>query len=412
MNNIPGVSRAPLSGRHTDTGIEAVRGIAALFVALSHLLYLNLLTPDLRLAAWLQTVEGGHAGVLVFFVLSGYVIGWTNAGPFTPAAASAYIRRRTTRLAPIYLVAMVLTVAVIGYTGLTESLRVIVGSFLCLQNFNGYFGFSLNPPLVNGPLWSLNYEVLYYGVFLAVWRFKPDLKWVFAAALVPAALGWFAPAIMPLFIASYACGWIFWAAGLWLSRQPALGKSTASPIATWILLVFAGHQIGGGARMLNVLGFYSNDAGMVGLADLALLPAILLAMAAVSHRKLPGRGGVEALAWLSCLVPLAGMIVTGRLMSHPSWITGFVAVIIAGCLRSFRHSSWLRPFYGVGGIYYGLYFVPFPRVYLVQFMPLPRTSLEGFAARLAIWVPMTLGLSWFLERRFQPWVKARLFAGE
>jgi peptidoglycan/LPS O-acetylase OafA/YrhL len=403
--SIPAPTRRP-----TEIGIEGIRGVAALMVAMSHLLWLDLLTPALRLPQWLKDVEGGHAGVLTFFVLSGYVIGWTNPGAFTQDGARSYVLRRLVRLAPIYLIAMILTVAVIQFTGVSESFRVVAGSFLALQNYNGYFGYSLNPPIVNGPLWSLNYELLYYGLFLLLWRLRPKAAWVFGPALVAGILGWFAPRFCPLFIASYASGWLFWAAGWWLSKQPLVhgDGEDPQPLASWVLLIFASHQIGGVVRVFNVLGWYSNDSGMCSIADLGLLPAILLALSAAAHRRLPCRKWISLLAWAVCVIPIAGMICTGRLLGNAAWVNGSIAVVLAALLLPVRSAAWLRPFAWFGGISYAFYVVHFPLLYFVQRLPLPAASVLGFAMRLPIWVALTLGLSWLLERRFQPWIKARL----
>jgi peptidoglycan/LPS O-acetylase OafA/YrhL len=391
-------------------GLEGVRGVAATMVALSHVLYLDLLTPGFDLPRWLRTIEGGHAGVLTFFVLSGYVIGWTNSGPFSPGAGRSYVWRRFVRLAPIYYVAMILTIAVIRFTGIPHSTRVIVGALLGMQNFNGYFGFGLSPPMINGPLWSLNFELLYYGLFLILWRFKPKLVWIFGPALLAGVLGWFVPRLMPLFISSYACGWLFWAAGWWLSGQPRTedGGETMGSIATWMLLILANYEIGGLNRIFNVLGWYSEDAGMVNLSDLALLPAVLLAIAGVTRRRLPHSRLFVLLAWTLCIVPAVGMVWTGRLWGQPAWVTGCATILLAAALLPLRSTQWLRPFAWFGGISYAFYVVHFPLLYFVQFLPLPKSTVAGFLERLPIWIALTLGIAWILERRFQPWMKGRL----
>lgn len=410
MSAIPDTAVPAPRRRPTEMAIEGIRGVATLMVALSHLLWLDLLTPALKLPGWLRFVEGGHAGVLTFFVLSGYVIGWTNPGAFTPDAGRAYVWRRFVRLAPIYTVAMILTVGIIRFTGRPESFRVVAGSFLALQNFNSYFGFSINPPVVNGPLWSLNYELLYYGLFLLLWRFNPKSVWIFGPAFLAGVMGWFAPRFIPLFLASYACGWLFWAAGWWLSKQPLVGDGAEDrqPMASWVLLIFASHQIGGIVRVFNALHFWSNDSGMCSIADLAMLPAIFLALSAAAHRRLPARKWISALAWAVCVVPIIGMIAAHRLLGNPAWVNGSVAVVLAAAMLPIRSTGWLKPFAWLGGISYAFYVVHFPLLYFVQCLPLPKASVIGFVERLPIWVALTLGLSWLLERRFQPWIKARL----
>jgi peptidoglycan/LPS O-acetylase OafA/YrhL len=73
-----------------------------------------------------------------------------------------------------------------------------------------------------------------------------------------------------------------------------------------------------------------------------------------------------------------------------------------------RSTQWLRPFAWFGGISYAFYVVHFPLLYFVQFLPLPKSTVAGFLERLPIWIALTLGIAWILERRFQPWMKGRL----
>jgi peptidoglycan/LPS O-acetylase OafA/YrhL len=409
VTDAPEAPRAVAPHRPMDMGLEGVRGVATVFVGLSHLFLLNILAPVFHLPPLLRNIEAGHAGVLTFFVLSGYVISWTNTNPCTPAAVRSYARRRCIRLVPIYLVAMLITLAAVRVSGIAERPRTLIGSFLCLQNFNGYFGFSLSPPMVNLPLWSLNYELLYYALFVILWRRQPALRWVFGPAFLAGVLAWFVPSVMPLFIASYACGWIFWAAGWWLAQQPTIdGSPDPVPLASWVLLIFAGHNIAGVNRIMNALHLFSDDSGIVSIGDLGLLPSILLVLAAVTHRRLPHRRIVEAAAWGLCLIPIAGMVWKGRLFWHGEWVVGTGTVALAALLLPFRSTGWLRPFAWLGGISYAFYVVHFPLLYLVRSLPLPPATWEGFTERSLVWVALVLGLSWLLEKRFQPWVKATI----
>ncbi|HEY5227551.1 MAG TPA: acyltransferase, partial [Opitutaceae bacterium] len=353
--------------RAHDSGLEGLRGVAAFFVALSHVYWANLLTGTIIIPPLVKSFEAGHAGVLIFFMLSGYVISWTNEGGYSAAAASGYVRRRWIRLAPIYYVAFLITLLAIRVSGVLEPPRVLVGTFFCLQNFNGYFTAAIDPPMVNGPLWSLNFEVLYYGLFLLLWRARPRLVWVFAPALLAGILGWTAPSVMPLFISSYCCGWLFWAGGWWLARQPQVPDSSKyrAPLLSWTLLIVSCHHIAGVTRAMNLLGLYSKDAGMVTFGDIALIPAILLVLSGLTRREIPGRKWVEATAWLVCAVPVAGMIATGRLLGNPDWIAGAGALVAAVLLLPVRSGRWLKPFAWFGGISYAFYVIHFPLLYIL-----------------------------------------------
>ncbi|SDS63965.1 acyltransferase [Opitutus sp. GAS368] len=397
------------AARPLNAELEGVRGLACLMVACSHVFYVTHLDPTVTLPGWLHHLEAGQTGVLVFFVLSGYLISWTNPGDCTAENRRAYLWRRFVRLGPIYYAALALTFAVLFWRRDPAPPSMVIALLAGAHNFNDYFGLHVPPPMVNGPLWSLNYEILYYGLFILLWRFSPRLGWVFLPAAVATVLGWFTPQWMPLFLASYACGWLYWAAGWWLARLPELPATAPAPAAvTWLLLVFAGHQIGGMVRVLNALGLHSQDAGMVTLGQLGGLPAILLLLAAVTRRRLPGAVWLAALAWISCVVPLAGMLWTGRLWSEPGWINGGIAVLLAVAALPIRSTGWLKSLAGLGRISYAFYVVHFPMLFLVLLLPLPGGTLPAYLGRVLVWAVTSLALACFLELRLQPWAKARL----
>lgn len=394
--------------RTTNLELEGTRGIACLLVALGHVFFLNHLDPTVSLPPWLRNCEAAHSAVLIFFMLSGYLIGWTNSGDSTRKSRRSYLQRRFIRLAPIYYVAFALTTIMVLVRGDLGQHRSIAATFVGLQNFNDYFGLHLPPPSTNGPLWSLNYELLYYALFIPLWHFKPRLIFVFGPALVATLLTWFTPQIMPLFIGSYACGWLFWAAGWWLARQPEVAADSRTPVLSWILLIVAGDHIGGLMRILNVLHFYCADAGMVTLADLAQLPVIMLLLAMAARRQLPYARCLSVFAWLICVVPLCGMLWTGELWTHPAWIVGGASVILAAVTLGLKNHAWLQRFAGMGRISYAFYVVHFPLLFLVQRLPLPSGTIPSYMLRIGLWAVLSIILSWGLERQFQPWIKSRL----
>ena len=394
--------------RSLNHEIEGLRGLACIMVALSHVFFVTPLDPSVTLPTWLHHMEAGHAGVLIFFMLSGYVIGWTNFGSWSPAGQHAYLRRRILRLVPIYYVSLALTAAVSLLLQDSGQVPVLVASAFGLQNLDAYFGLKVNVPLRNSALWSLNYELLYYAVFLALWRWQPRLGWIIGPALVATTLSWCAPSAMPVFLGSYSCGWVFWAAGWQLARLPERPVGAPPlPVLTWVLLAYAAHEICGVLRILNALGLHNTDSGMVSIGNLGLFPPIVLLLAAVSNRQLPYQGLFSALAWLLCLVPLAGMLWTGRLWSQPNWVMGGGAVLLAAACLGVRTSGWLRWFGWIGGISYAFYVVHFPLLFALERLPLPRGTLLAYSGRVLVWLVLALALSWFLERHFQAWIRTR-----
>jgi exopolysaccharide production protein ExoZ len=90
------------------TGIEACRGIAATVVVFYHAarhLDKNYGMPFLK-----DVLQFGHAGVDLFFVISGFIILHVHYRDINdPSRLGRYFNRRFTRVMPIYWVATVLT---------------------------------------------------------------------------------------------------------------------------------------------------------------------------------------------------------------------------------------------------------------------------------------------------------------
>ncbi|HTB79811.1 MAG TPA: acyltransferase [Opitutaceae bacterium] len=379
-----------------------MRGIAMLLVALGHCLAIAILDPTWSPPAPWPFFQAGHAGVMLFFMLSGYVIGLTDPEPFSANAAKDYLSRRALRILPIYIIAWFFSALVSS----GESVRAIIGNLFFLQNLDPYFSTTLLPIKANGPLWSLHYEVMYYLLFLALWRYRPPFWLHFTGALALGAMGWFVPGF-PFFIAGYGCGWLFWGTGWWLSRQPRLASAAepAGPLLSGIFLLMATHHFACGRIFLNGLGFKRDYAGLVNLSNVSLLPSALLIMAAASRRKLPGAGLVKIAAFGQVIGTVVLLLLLGRLGDSLQWLiaTGYgaVACVFAG----FRRIDWLKIFAPLGKISYAFYIIHFPMLFVVQRLPLPHGSCAGYLLRLATWLILTIGAASLLELVFQVRIK-------
>ena len=189
---------------HRIQTVDALRGLAALAVvfyhvqgALSRGAQPWLPDPARRLA------EGGHFGVNVFFVLSGFVIARSvRDGSMTLGYLGRFTLRRSIRLDPPYWTAILLEVLLI-YAGLAifpslgtpvPSMQQLLAHAVYLQDILGY-GHLI--PI----FWTLCYEFQFYLVFvgilvighqLAQWvdrRIANGLLVVLFAALFLASLG-------------------------------------------------------------------------------------------------------------------------------------------------------------------------------------------------------------------------------
>jgi peptidoglycan/LPS O-acetylase OafA/YrhL len=165
--------------------LDIVRLIAAVVVMLSHV------WPQIfpqRPLPW-----PGHAAVVVFFVLSGYVIAF--ASDRNGQTAGVYAVHRATRILSVTLPALLLSILIAPYVAGdpvafagklqmsgTEFWRAIWMSGLFLNE--SWLG-SVSAPF-NPPFWSLSYEVWYYAIF-GVWLFARP-AWRLAATAAVALL--------------------------------------------------------------------------------------------------------------------------------------------------------------------------------------------------------------------------------
>jgi peptidoglycan/LPS O-acetylase OafA/YrhL len=163
--------------------LDLVRFLAALAVLLFHL--------------WPQWFPSfplpwpGHAAVIVFFVLSGFMIAHAAHQPGTDLRT--YLQHRAARILSVALPALLLSVLIAPLAGTTpihssgpmelspaEFWGRIAASLLFIaQSWN----LSLAPPY-NQPYWSLCYEVWYYLMYGA-WLFAPR-RWRWPALLLAA----------------------------------------------------------------------------------------------------------------------------------------------------------------------------------------------------------------------------------
>jgi exopolysaccharide production protein ExoZ len=137
-------------------GIEAARGVAASLVVVYHAarhMDLACRVPVLR-----ALLQFGHAGVDVFFVLSGFIILFVHFEDVgRPQRLGRYVSRRVSRVLPVYWVALALTIllGVVAGHGWPGGFSVLWSALLLP---------SWSEPLL-GVAWTLQYEVVFYAVF-------------------------------------------------------------------------------------------------------------------------------------------------------------------------------------------------------------------------------------------------------
>lgn len=285
--------------------LDAVRFLAALVVLLFHASGFDSMALDTGLGRY------GREAVIVFFVLSGFVIAYTtDQKRLTPAE---YATHRLSRIYSVVIPALMITVILdsIGssldrsiYTGLDAQslfgIRLLV-SFFCLNEW-GVWSVQF---FSNVPYWSISYEVAYYLLFGIVYFLKGSARWLLLL-LVGLLTGPRILLLLPI-----------WMLGVWIyrsrrlariSRKAALVALLASALG-WVLVVDGGWAGLFGTRLYELIGWelWRNGLGwsrffltdyLVGIIVAANFCAVrvLLADAKVTSQRL-----VTAIRLLSLL---------------------------------------------------------------------------------------------------------------
>jgi len=214
--------------------LDSLRFMAALIVLITH-----------ARAIWFPEGELdqvpsnlSHGAVVVFFVLSGFVIAHTtthsNRGP------AAYAIARLSRLYSVFLPAMIITTICFltlksinpgifnQYNQDQSGFRFLISVFFC----NEIWFFS-SAPLINGPIWSLSHEFWFYMIFGSIYYKRKGVKGLLIPAIMCVIAG---PKILMLMF--------MWMLG-WLVYQLPRPSITLSYTVTLIvcLLVAAGLTI-------------------------------------------------------------------------------------------------------------------------------------------------------------------------
>jgi peptidoglycan/LPS O-acetylase OafA/YrhL len=173
---------APLGGSARSTHLDAFRAIAAFEVFAGHMRqyfladYSSVIRQGPGVRFLFLATSFGHAAVMVFFVLSGYLIsrGAIDRIRSGQWSWSSYIVQRWTRLYAVLVPALVLgaTWDALSMNHLPPSLASIADQIrsrfgLGTWFANLFFLQEIAAPVFgsNGPLWSLSYEFWYYLAF-------------------------------------------------------------------------------------------------------------------------------------------------------------------------------------------------------------------------------------------------------
>jgi peptidoglycan/LPS O-acetylase OafA/YrhL len=146
--------------------LECLRGAAALYVFVHHYAHIVLKPFHPGIARFFKF---GQFAVLLFFVVSGFVIYYSTLATDRPLGFRDYFIRRFRRIYPPFLLVLAMTwgVQCLIEGGLADPQWVqLAGNVAMLQDENVHSWFE--PYLQNSALWSLSYEWAFYMMFFGL----------------------------------------------------------------------------------------------------------------------------------------------------------------------------------------------------------------------------------------------------
>jgi peptidoglycan/LPS O-acetylase OafA/YrhL len=374
--------------------IEGLRGVCASLVVLSH--WGEFLPQREGIVAYLAAIPlpFGFLSVIIFFLLSGFVIGRGTPDRARAGTIRDYLQRRFIRIYPIYVIALIVSFLVAGKS-------LASGDFLLhavfLQNA------AVETIGSNGPLWSLDNEVAYYLVFAVMLMVPRSIYVLFAASVAGAIFATFRPEWYFNLLGLFG----FWLAGLMLgTNAPALQKivvTTRTPrFWTPMFLLAANMATGAWPALLKQAGIHAGLTFVVAINGVLIFDVFAGVLGKAIAR--PYWRPFYALSAASTALALAYGIHAGNVTTMPSWAVALVFFVLAGLAWFF---AWPSPtparwasLSAIGGISYGLYVIHYPILYAAK-----EWFVGSWIAALLA-VPAAFAAAAILERLVQPRIRA------
>lgn len=357
-----------MAGERRVLALDGLRGVAALSVLAFHCWLYARPTPSMAMTSpaghlWVE----GRLGLVLFFVLSGFVL----YGPWVRTARRRgpspdlrrYLARRAARILPAYYAALAGSIVLLWLAAGTPGVRLPPVGALPLfavfaQNLDPHSVMTLDPPM-----WTLSIEVAFYLLLPVI-----------GCVALRAGASRRNQALVPLTLVAVGLIWnaclaasgaLFPLDKLLPSALPYFGAGMLAAV-----LLDAGHPIH--RRRLILAG-----AGAV-LIDVALHSGVL-----------PGSAGQLGLATIADLPAAAGF-----------------AAIMAGAVASNGGFLSSRPLVAAGAISYGVYLWNVPLLLTLRSAAvLPLSALAALPLVLGVTVGVAT-LSWLvIERPVLRWTQ-------
>lgn len=223
--------------------LDAIRGLAACYVVLYHII-----SPLKGFPQILKDVffSFGQEAVILFFLLSGFVIAYSVYKKQNITFRDYFIKRFRRIYFP-FICSLLLSVIIFAIQNKLSrefSWGNLFGNLLMLHDFGAVKpGVWFHPFLSNYPLWSLPYEWWFYMLFFPCYKFLPKTSYRIYFILVLSALSLINYMIVPNQIALWLSYFIVWWSGLeaatiWVSQKKYTWRNI-SPIVFSLVFMTA-----------------------------------------------------------------------------------------------------------------------------------------------------------------------------
>lgn len=354
--------------------LDTVRFLAAVLVLFSHVAYPRYSNGDL---AWMRTLNLGSDAVILFFVLSGFVIAHTTSAK--GRSGLDYAKARMARLYSVVIPAIIFTLAC-DWIGRSINPAAYEGWWFNGENIGEQVWRALTFSSqaagdqirlgTNGPFWSVAYEAWYYlafgvAIFTRGWSRWALLAMIVLIAGIPIAL------LAPCWLAGVALQRI-------ISRphRAPLAKGLAWALATGPWLLYAAWlaidlpqlltlvtyvALGGGALTPNAAFGFSDEFLWNTLLALLFAAHFFGVHALVKDTAWIAQGPERAIRWLAGATfsiylfhyPLLTLLyaLPGYDAADPAHYLGAAAVTLAACfalaeVSERRLQTWKKLFDG------------------------------------------------------------------
>tara|TARA_B100001093_G_C26725597_1_gene969778 strand:- start:119 stop:1123 length:1005 start_codon:yes stop_codon:yes gene_type:complete len=187
--------------------LEVIRGIAALYVTIGHAF------SDVSILLRL-----GQEAVIVFFLLSGFVIEYSHHHTLGKSFKGYFIKRFT-RIYPVFIAMLIICTVLIQPDLMSfDFWKILGGNLLMLQDFGLVKPNVIVPTLFASALWSLHYEWWFYMLFYPVSTYiekRKQVIFVCYAAIISAMVYLIYPGALPRLTMYF----LIWWTGVELARS-------------------------------------------------------------------------------------------------------------------------------------------------------------------------------------------------